>query len=132
MGNDRELWAPEVHYFATHALGFATADTREGAIEKLLTELNLGRAGDLRTIVANHHKDGEPGLYIWTARVHAEEGSYRIEWYMPKDVEADDAREHYLTYFTKKKYAVWDKPVEESLAGRMKEEVLALAGKEEG
>ena len=105
------------HYFATHALGCATADTREGAIEKLLRGLNLGRAGDLRTIVANCHKAGDPGLYVWTIKVvGAEPGSYTIEWFAPKGVEVEEPREHYLTYFTKKKFAIWHVPPEVSVA----------------
>jgi len=101
------------HYFASHALAFAMADTREAAIEKLIK----GYPGGLKSWLLNTHKDGEPGIYIWTCKVNTplEEG-YKIEWFMPKGVDTENGKEHYLTYITAKKFAIYNKPKAESLA----------------
>jgi hypothetical protein len=102
------------HYFASHALGFAMADTREDVIEKLIK----GHPNGLKSWLLNAHKDGDPGVYIWTCRVNAPlEKGYKIEWFQPVGVEVEDGREHYLTYVTAKKFAIYNKPKAESLAG---------------
>ena len=85
------------HYFATFALGWATAPTREEAIEKLVA----ANRNELKPIVKNTQKDGLPGAYIWTCKVHAPaDANYKIEWYQPKGVETSDHQEHAVTYLT--------------------------------
>lgn len=105
------------HYFATHGLGYAKADTREAAIEKLVD----GFRHDLKPWLLNSHKAGDPGVYIWTAKVNVplDEG-YTIEWFAPKGVDVEETLEHYLTYLSAKTFAVYHKPAAESLAGKEK------------
>jgi len=106
------------HYFASHALGYAMAESREEAIDKLIE----GFHHDLKPWLLNCHKAGDPGVYMWSCKVKAPmEAAYKIEWYAPKGVETEDGREHYLTYLTKKKHAVYNKPKHESLAKPAKE-----------
>lgn len=104
------------HYFASHALAFAMAESREAAIEKLIT----GYPGGLKSWLLNAHKDGEPGIYIWTCKVNVplDDLSYKIEWFAPKGVDIEDGGEHYLTYVSAKKFAIYNKPKAESLAAK--------------
>lgn len=96
----------EHHYYACFACGWATADTAAHAIEKLVNRFRR----DFTPIVKNQQKEGSPGGYIWTCRVHAPEGaSYPIEFYQPKNVETDEHQEYYVTYLTQKKMAYWRK-----------------------
>ena len=105
------------HYFATHGLGFAMADTREAAIEKLVD----GFRHDLKPWLLNAHKNGDPGIYIWTIKVNLPlEAPYKIEWFAPKGVETEEPLEHYLTYLAAKKFAIYNKPLAETLAGKEK------------
>ncbi len=90
------------HYFATCIFGYATAPTREEAIEALVNRWRR----DLKGVVKNCHKDGIPGAYLWTCKVNAaEDAGYKIEWFMPKGVDIEDTQEHAITYLTDKQLA---------------------------
>jgi len=89
------------HYFATHALGYATAPTRREAIENLLLKNTDPKW------VSNCLKDGNP-LPVFTCRVEQPEKNYRIEWYQPVGVETREGKNFLVTYLTKKAYAVMD------------------------
>ena len=92
----------EHHYYATWALGWATADTREEAIERLVDAFR----SDFKTIVKNSHKNGELGAYVWSVKVLAPSDTpYKIEYYTPKGVDLEDAQEHAVTYVTNKEVA---------------------------
>ena len=94
------------HYFATHGLGYAKADTREAAIEKLVD----GFRRDLKPWLLNSHKAGDPGVYIWTVKVNLPlDENYKIEWFAPKGVDVQFPEEHYLTYISAKTFAIWNK-----------------------
>lgn len=106
------------HYFASHGLGWATGATREAAIERVID----GFRHDLKGWVRNSLKAGDPGVYIWSGKVNvAEDEPYKIEWFSPVGVPVEDGREHYVTYVTAKKHAVWNVPKAASIA--MKKEV---------
>jgi len=93
------------HYYATFALGWATADTREAAIEKLVN----GFKREFKANVKYAAKKGDPGAYIWTVKVNASaDTKYKINHYKPVGVDLEDAREIYVTYLTDKKMAYWD------------------------
>lgn len=97
------------HYYAANALGWAVAEDRDRAIKKLVN----ADPGAFQRAIKNAHKDGEPGIYIWTCRVHAEiTADYKIEFCIPKGVEWSDSAEHYVTYVTSKEIAYWTKPEE--------------------
>ena len=101
------------HYFASHAMGYAMAESREEAVEKLAAKHGM----NMKSWLLNSHKAGEPGVYIWSVKVLAPmDENYSIEWFMPKGVELEDGREHYVTYYSKKKVAIYNKPKHESLA----------------
>ncbi len=88
-----------VHFFASCAFGWATADTRDEAIEKLVNSFRR----DYKDIVKNSHKRGEAGAYVWTCQVNAPaDENYSIEYYAPKGVDIEDAQEHAITYLTDK------------------------------
>ena len=92
------------HYFASCALGWATAETREAAIEKMIR--GNGLTNDAKRITANMHKQGEPGFYLWTCRVHGpSDADYRIEWFQPKGIEWSESRHHDVTHITAKALA---------------------------
>ena len=104
------------HYFASHALGFAMAESRAEAVEKLAKMPGMG----MKSWILNAHKSGEPGVYIWSCKVNAPiEAAYKIEWFAPKkgDVEVEDGREHFITYYSAKKVGIYNKPKAESLSG---------------
>ena len=106
------------HYFASHAMGFATGVTRKGAVLNLAEKHHLY---SMKSWVMNCHKAGEPGVYIWSCKVNAaEDEDYKIEWFQPVGVEVEDGREHFVTYATTKKVAIYNKPKAESIAN-MKE-----------
>ena len=90
------------HYFASFALGWATAQTRKEAIEKLS---NMFRS-DMKAITQNIQKDGKPGAYLWSCKVNAPENTkYEINYFAPKGVEIDQGMHHHITYITAKKMA---------------------------
>jgi hypothetical protein len=94
------------HYFASFGLGWATADTRDEALEKLAKNF----MGDIRGWLKHSHVNGEPGIYFWSCKVHAPaDAAYKIEWFQPQEVECSDGQEHYLTHATQKKVAFWRK-----------------------
>jgi hypothetical protein len=90
------------HFFATCVFGWATADTRDEAIEKLVNAFRH----DIKRTLANCLKDGVPGFYIWTAQVNAPaDEPYKIEWYAPVGVDTEAHEEYAVTYLTEKKMA---------------------------
>jgi hypothetical protein len=92
------------HYFASCALGWATAKTRAEAIDKMIRGNCLTQ--DVKRITANMQKKGEPGFYLWTCRVHGpDDADYRIEWFQPKGIEWSESRHHDVTYITGKQLA---------------------------
>lgn len=92
------------HYFASFALGWATAETKDEAIEKLVTRFR----DEFKRITGAQHKAGEPGAYFWYCKVLAPDTTpYKIEFYAPKGVEIDDAHHAYVTYVTNKHFAYW-------------------------
>ena len=101
------------HYFASHGLGFATGATRDEAIENVID----GFRHDLKPWVRNHHKAGDPGVYIWSVKVMgSSEKNYKVAWFAPVGVRMYGGREHYVTYVTNKKHAVWNVPKAASIA----------------
>lgn len=94
------------HYFASNAIGWATAESRDEVIEKLA--LRNDAPGGTRKWLSNTHKSGKPGIYFWSCKVHTPaDASYRIESFAPKGVKVSEPKEHYLTYLTSKKAAFW-------------------------
>lgn len=92
------------HYFASCFLGWATADTQNEAVEKLANAFR----SDIKKCVANSHKNGDLGFYIWSCRVLVPiDSHYRIEWFAPKDVAMDRAHHHHVTYITTKTVAFY-------------------------
>lgn len=94
----------EFHYFASHAMGWVTAESEEAAIEKLLltnTDPSWAR---------NCLKSGEP-LVFYTTRVPlASDAPYRIEWFAPQVEGCTEGKNHLVTYLTKKAYATMPDP----------------------
>ena len=71
------------HFFASCALGWATASTRDEAIKKL-AQYNYS---DFKYSVDSIRKKGEIGTYIWTCEVMVNEDTeYKIEFYAPANV----------------------------------------------
>lgn len=90
----------DFHYFASHALGWATAETKEDAIEKLWRQFT---SGDIRKWLQNAHKSGEFGLHFWCCRVPLPaDADYRIEYYAPKVEGVTEGGNYILTYYTSK------------------------------
>lgn len=90
----------QFHYFATNPMGWATSDTRDSAIEKLLLK------NTDPTWARNCLKSGEP-LVIFVCRVPLEEkASYEIEWYVPVVEDITETENLLVTYLTKTKFAV--------------------------
>jgi hypothetical protein len=90
------------HYFATWALGWATASTRKEAVEKLV---GADRAAFKRSVLAAH-KNGEPGTYVWSCRVNVDEDTpYKINCFQPVGVDFDEVLEHDITYVSAKQIA---------------------------
>ena len=92
------------HYFASFGLGWATAQTRDEAIRKLM------HTGYFRKEVAQQvkaaHKRGDLGAYCWTCKVHLPESAdYPINFYSPQGVEKSEGTNHYVTYITAKEMA---------------------------
>ena len=94
----------EHHYFASWALGWATADTRDEAVKRLVE----GFRAEFKRGVAGAHKDGEIGAYIWSVKVNAAaDTKYKINWFKPVGVELEDVMDHFVTYVTNKKIAYY-------------------------
>jgi len=94
----------EHHYFASCALGWATAETQKAAIEKLVAYFR----SDFKTATKNSQKHGQPGVYVWTCKVLAPpDAHYRIDFYAPQDVELEETMQNYVTYVTNKEVAYW-------------------------
>ncbi len=90
------------HYFASNALGWATAETQEEAIEKLWH----ARHTDVRKWLANAHKAGDLGLVFFVCRVPLPaDADYRIEWYAPQVEGLTETGNYLLTYYSQKKIA---------------------------
>ena len=90
------------HYFASCALGWQVAPTREEAVEKLIQ----GFSSDIKRAVDGAHKNGEPGCYLWSCKVHEPQSAhYKIRYYQPDDVEISEGRHHHCTYVTQRKVA---------------------------
>ena len=90
------------HAFASCAFGWATAETREAAIEKLLN----GFRRDITSVVKNAQKQGEPGMYFWSVIVEApQESKYEINFYAPQGVGLRKGEHHYWTHVTQKQAA---------------------------
>lgn len=114
------------HYFATHAMGWATALTREEAQQKLMQDTDP-------TWVRNCLRSGNL-LTVFSCKVPLPEGApYKIDWYVPKvdGVSASirrpsqrclrlDGQNHFVTYLTKTKHALMRDPSDE-LTLRIKE-----------
>ena len=97
------------HYFASCAFGWATAETRDAAIRKLVNAFHE----EYKRSVPNAHKEGEPGSYLWSCEVHGpSDAKYSIEFYAPKGIHTADGRHHYVTYITKKSMNYWSTKTE--------------------
>jgi hypothetical protein len=89
------------HYYACHAMGWATAETRDKAIAKLLLN-GFTDSG----WVKNCLKDGR-FVAIYSCQVHAApDAEYAIENYVPVGVETDDYQHNIVTHLTQKAYAI--------------------------
>lgn len=92
----------EHHYFASFAFGWKTANTRDEAVKGLVD----GFRSDVKNIVKNALKKGNPGCYIWTCKVKApSDARYGINFYQPQDVPIEDGQHHHVTYVTNKQIA---------------------------
>ena len=90
------------HYFASCALGWKTANTRDEAIRGLIDYFN----SDFRTITENARKRGEIGTYVWTCKVlEPHDSKYEINFYQPQGVKIEEGMHHHTTYVTKSKVA---------------------------
>lgn len=88
-----------VHYFASCALGWATAETRDEAIRKLVHSFR----GEFSQMVKGSLKAGIPGAYLWSCEVQCDVSeNYEIEFYKPSTVEIAKGVHHYVTYCTAK------------------------------
>lgn len=100
------------HYFASCVFGWAVATTREEALEKCLNQFRT----DIKRIVLNRQKEGSPGFYMWSCKVPLPiEAHYSIDWFAPQVDGVTGAQEHYVTYVTVKKHAIWTPTKEEQL-----------------
>lgn len=85
------------HYFASCVFGWATADTRDEAIRKCVNQFR----GEYKNIVANSHKKGDLGGYVWSCRVMADsKAKYEINFYQPQGVPIEEGCNHWITYIT--------------------------------
>lgn len=95
------------HYFASHAMGWVTADTQEEAVEKLLLTNTDSKWAN------NCLKAGEP-LVFYTTRVPLpQDAHYSIEWFAPQVEGCTEGANHLVTYLTKKTFAIMDDPRDE-------------------
>lgn len=104
--DDDDVDTSGVHFFATCALGWASAETRDEAIRKLVNRFLI----DFKSMVKGGKKNGDPGAYVWTCQVNAPaDAEYSIEYYQPRGVDIEDGREHAITKVTNKtmEWANW-------------------------
>ena len=87
---------PDHHYYVCCAFGWKTHVNLEEAIVGLVRMFET----DTKDVIKGTQKSGTPGMYIWTARVHAEPG-YDINFYQPQDVEMSEVQEYMVTKVTK-------------------------------
>jgi hypothetical protein len=103
---EKRLAVQGAHFFACFGMGWATAATREEAIDKLINSFR----SEFKAMAANQIKANEPGAYIWTCQVNAPEKTpYRIEFFQPKGVETEAHREVFVTRVTAKVANYWIK-----------------------
>lgn len=103
------------HYFASDCLGWAVGATRDEAVSKLA----FGHRTEIKPAIANAHKAGEPGWYVWSCRVAGDTTvAYAIEWFKPHGVEISDAAEHFVTHITQKKLAYFTPDLDSNLNTR--------------
>ena len=87
----------EHHYFASHAIGWVTGDTRDEAVERLLLKntdpqwfRNCMKAGDFLT--------------VFVCRVPLPDNApYKIEWYVPQVEGITETENRVVMYLTKTK-----------------------------
>jgi hypothetical protein len=95
------------HYYATCAVGWATAETREEALRKLVNSCSP----EIRRATKRLQKEGKPGFYLWSCCVPLPaDAHYKIEWYKPVVEGLTETSEHYVTYCTTKEQAIWTPP----------------------
>jgi len=86
------------HYFASTAMGWATAATRKEALDKAVRDCEWS----LKSVLLRMSKKGLMGPYVWTCKVEAPlDAEYKIDLYRPKDVPINSGRHHHLTYISK-------------------------------
>ncbi len=95
------------HYFASHAIGWVTADTEAEAVEKLL--LKNTDPGWCRNCL----KDGT-FIIMFVCRVPLPaDAPYKINWYQPVVDGITEGKNLIVTYLTKTKYATARDPNDE-------------------
>lgn len=113
---------PDVHhFFATHALGWATGTTRKEAQDKLMERTDA-------TWARNCLKGGNV-LSIFSCRVNVSEDTpYKIQWFQPIDVSTQDGQNHFVTYMTKTNYSLMRDPADAQIQkiGKLQAVVEAL------
>jgi hypothetical protein len=98
------------HYFASNGLGWATAESKDEAINKLWQ----ARHTDVKAWLLNAHKDGNLGLPFYVCRVPLEASEkYSINWFKPEVDGLTETGNHLLTYYTQKKIAYAADPNDE-------------------
>lgn len=97
----------EFHYFASHAMGWVTAESEEACIEKLLLTNTDSKW------VNNCLKAGTPLVFFVTRVPLAADANYRIEWFAPAVTGCTEGKNMLVTYLTKTKFAVMQDPRDE-------------------
>lgn len=93
----------QTHFFASCCYGWGTGDTRQAAIDRMITACGVA---NLKRIMLNAQKEGEAGCYFWTCEVEGpSDQNYQIEWFAPQGVVKMNACNHFFTYLTAKKHA---------------------------
>lgn len=99
----------QYHFFASCALGWATADTRKDAVIKCADQFRY----DLTRALKSLNKKGELGPYLWSCKVLApKDAKYSIEYYQPKGISIGAGVHHHITYITQKSMAFFSSEVE--------------------
>ena len=112
----------DFHFFANHAIGWATGATEEEAIEKLMLQ------NTDPTWARNCLKGGVP-LVFFSCRVPLPiDAPYRINWYQPEVDGISECKNHEVLYLTKTKYAIRRDPHDKI---KQLEHALEAATKEE-
>ncbi len=94
----------EHHYFASNAIGWKVAATRDEAVIGLVE----GFRSEFKGMVARVHKNGDPGSYVWSCKVETPiKEDYKINFFAPVGVPKTEPRDHYVTYVTNKKIAYY-------------------------